>query len=442
MASPEQRPIPPQDLTTLSPSPIPFEKEAVDWLSLVDHQSQVPADESLEQVQHRFQQTEGLRYLAVVEDGRAIGLCAARQLGLRLSSQYGFALFARQPIRNFLVPHPLVIHIGQPWAAVLERVFSRTEDDFTEDALLLDEDDRFCGLIAVQTLVRLQTRLLAQSIVRLEEQQTEISRRNRQMTEDLLMAREMQLAMLPRGLPEASSGVVAGSGAVEVSSHYAPLAVVSGDFFEMLALSETTVGVLIADVMGHGVQAALITAMMRALIQDHEHLAVDPGHFLGVLNNGLTVILESCQIPTFVSAFALVMDVAAGTLGFSNAGHPGPFLLRDGSSEAVPIDCEQQCNGGLLGIGRDTVFPSGRMPVQAGDRVLLFTDGLFEIRGADGDLLGPEGLRPLVARLMAKRGEDLVHGLVEAVRAHSPLGCFEDDVCLVQMEVLALLRPG
>jgi serine phosphatase RsbU (regulator of sigma subunit) len=249
----------------------------------------------------------------------------------------------------------------------------------------------------------------------------------------------MQLAMLPRGLPEAPSGVIAGGGAVRIASHYAPLAIVSGDFYEVLALAETAVGILIADVMGHGVQAALVTAMMRALIQDHEHLAADPGRLLGVLNNGLTVILESCQMPTFVSALALVADMSAGTLSYANAGHPGPILLRESSGEAVAIDCEQCCNGGLLGIARDTVFPTGKMPLRAGDRVLLFTDGLFEIRGADGRELGPEGLLPLAAGLMPLRGEALVKGLVNAVRAFSPEAGFADDVCLVQLEVLRFI---
>lgn len=434
MASTEQDPLR-QMATDLGGPLAACEMAPVDWLTLVDHRGFVQADETLEQVQRRFQQAN-LRYMAVLEQDWAIGLCAGRQVGLRLGSQYGFALFAKQPIRNCLVPEPLIIRIGQPWAEVLQRVFSRTHDDFNEDALLLDEAGSFHGLISVQTLVRLQTRLLTQSIVCLEKQQAEISRHNRQMTEDLLMAREMQLAMLPRGLPDAPSGVVAGRGAVRVLSHYAPLKLVSGDFFEVLAVSESAVGLLIADVMGHGVQAALVTAMMRALIQDHGRLAADPGAFLTALNRSLTVILEGCQLPTFVSAFALVADVGAKSLSFANAGHHSPILLRPDTGAATALDCEQHHNGGLLGIARDTGYTTGRMDVEAGDRVLLFTDGLFEIQGSQGEILGLPGLAALAASLMARPGEAFVRDLMEAVRNFSPYGQFEDDVCLVSLEVL------
>jgi sigma-B regulation protein RsbU (phosphoserine phosphatase) len=416
------------------------EVAVVDWPALVDHRTFVRADETLEQVQQRFQQTN-LRYMAVVEGDRAIGLCASRQVAMRLGSQYGFALFGREPIRSCLVPEPLIIRIGQPWADVLQRVFSRTREDFSRDVLLVDEAGGFRGLISVQNLVRLQNRLLTDSIARLEQQQAEISRRNRQMTEDLLMAREMQMAMLPRGLPDAPSGIAPGRGAVRVLSHYAPLGLVSGDFFEVLAVSESAVGILIADVMGHGVQAALVTAMMRALIQDHGHLAADPGAFLTVLNNRLTVILEGCQLPTFVSAFALVADVGAGSLAFANAGHPCPVLLRRGAGKIVSLDCEQHSNGGLLGISRDAGYATGRMELAAGDRVLLFTDGLFEIQGGGGEILGLPGLAALASSLMAHPGGVFVEELVRAARDFSPNGRFEDDVCLVGLEVLEIPGP-
>jgi sigma-B regulation protein RsbU (phosphoserine phosphatase) len=248
--------------------------------------------------------------------------------------------------------------------------------------------------------------------------------------------------MLPRGLPEAPSGVAPGRGAVRVLSHYAPLGLVSGDFFEVLAVSETAVGLLIADVMGHGVQAALVTAMMRALIQDHAPIAADPGAFLGVLNRSLSVILEGCQLATFVSAFAVVADVAAGSLAYANAGHPCPILLRRAGGAALCVDGAQDSNGGLLGISRDAVYATGRMELAAGDRVLLFTDGLFEIRGADGEMLGPDGLMAIAARLKALPDGEFIGALVGAVRDFSPEGRFEDDVCLVGLEVLEVPGAG
>lgn len=414
---------------------------AVDWQSLVDHRNSVEADVSLEQVQHRFQQAN-LRYMAVVEQGRTIGLCSSRQVSLKLGCQYGFALFGREPIRSCMVPEPLVIRVGQPWEDVLQRVFSRIHDDFNEDVLLVGEADACLGLISVQTVVRLQTRLLRQSIACLTEQKAEIVRQNRRMTEDLLMAREMQMALLPRKLPEVSTGVATGGGAVRLASHYEPLGLVSGDFFEVLAVSETALSILIADVMGHGVQAALITAMMRALIQDHRSLAGDPGAFLTALNRSLTMILDGCGLSTFVSALALVVDTATGSLGFANAGHPCPILLRPACGMTRVLDCHCRHNGGLLGIGLDTAYSAARIGLAAGDRVLVFTDGLFEIPGPDGEILGLSGLLALAAGLMPLPGDVFVDNLVQAARAFTPSGKFEDDVCLVGLEVLEIPGPN
>ncbi len=407
------------------------ETVAVDWSELIDHRAFVQADETMEQAHHKFLE-EDVAYMAVVEGERAMGLCARHQVGMILGSQYGFPLFARTPIRDYLIPEPLIIQAGQPWSGVLQRVFSRTGASFNEDVLLVDGDGRFLGLISLQTLVRLQTRLLTHSIAQLEDKQAEISRRNRRMTEDLLIARELQMAMLPRELPAVPSGIGAGRGTVRISSHYLPLGLVSGDFFEVLAVSEAAVGVMIADVMGHGVQAALITAMMRALIHEHASLAVDPGALLEALNDSLYVILEGCRLTTFVSAFALVADLEQACLRFANAGHPLPILLRRG--RAFPLDPAMRGNGGVLGVDRNARFPVERCEMLAGDRVLLFTDGLFEVQGADGEILGEGGLLQLAEQGSAGEGDDWVRELAEAARKFSPELGFADDVCLVGLE--------
>lgn len=426
-------------MQTQDPGDIPAveafsEAARVDWAELVDHRAFAQADETLEQAHQKFR-SGNFRYLAVLDGDRALGLCAGRQIGLRLGSQYGFSLFARMPVRNYRLPDPLFIRLGQPVQDVLQQVFSRTGERFNEDVLLVDGKGLFQGLISVQTLVRLQTRLLLHSIRRLREKEEEISRHNRRMTEDLLMAREMQMALLPREPAMSFSGRTSGGGALRILSHYLPLGSVSGDFYEVLALSGTEVSVTIADVMGHGVQAALVTAMMRALIQGHRPLAAAPAEFLTALNRSLCEILEGCRSAVFVSAFTAVADLGDGTLRFANAGHPSPLLLRRGTGSALALDGEARNNGGVLGVDRGAVFHAGRTDLMAGDLVLLFTDGLFEIPGRDGEILGADGLRNLAARLIDQPGDGLAVALVEAARNHSPENRFEDDVCLLGLEI-------
>jgi len=410
------------------------EMGGVDWETLVDHRTCVQQNEPLGRVYEKFRQA-GVSFMAVLDKKRVIGLCARHEIGMRLASRYGISLFGKAPVRDHLVAQPLLIHIEQLWADVLRRVFSRTGESFNQDVLLVDDRSTFLGLISVQTLVRLQTRLLMQSIVQLEQKQAEISRRNQQLTEDLRMAREVQLAMLPRTVPTVPPGIAAEASAIRVFSHYAPLGLVSGDFFEVFPISGSAIAVLIADVMGHGVQAALVMAMMRALIQDHSDAAADPGQFLTALNQSLCAILKGSSLSTFASAFSLVVDIGAGELRYANAGHPCPIHLCRSADRAVHLDCVQSSNGGVLGVRSDVTYRTGSATLKAQDAVLLFTDGLFEIRGEDDDILGQDRLLEWVAAHIKQSGEILVQELIHGVRSFSSQGQFEDDVCLVALEI-------
>lgn len=417
------------------------EMGSVDWESLVDHRTCVQQNEDLASVQEKFRQAD-VSFMAVLDRKRVIGLCARHEIAMRLGSQYGFSLFGRTPVRDHLVAQPLLINVKQVWSDVLQRVFSRSGESFNQDVLLVDDRCTFLGLISVQTLVRLQTRLLMQSIVELEQKQAEICRRNQQLTEDLRMAREVQLAMLPRTVPTVPPEAAPDVSAVRVFSHHAPLGLVSGDFFDVFPVSDTAIAVLIADVMGHGVQAALVMAMMRALIQNHREAAAEPGRLLTALNRDFCDMLKGSSLSTFASAFSLVIDIGAGEFRYANAGHPCPIHLCRQTGHAAHLDCVQSSNGGLLGVRPNVVYHTGSAELKAQDAVVLFTDGLFEVRGEDDDLLGPERLLALVASTMKQSGQVLIRDLVSGVQGFSPHGQFEDDVCLVTVEIGEIAPEG
>lgn len=402
----------------------------VEWRKLVDYHLFVDESESLEQVYQQFSRTEAL-FMAVVSHGHTLGLCARHEIGMKLGSQYGYSLFARDAVGKHLLKDSVMIRVDQPWADVLQRVFSRDKDSFSHDIALLDGEGALLGLISVRTLVQLQTRLLMQSIDELSSKQREIMQNNRQLTEDLNMAKEMQLAMLPQHPPTLIAASTGGRRSVSIHPHYLPLDLVSGDFYEILFLSDTHVSVFVADVMGHGVQAALVTSMLRALIQDHRHTAINPGDFLTVLNSSLCHLLQDSQLTLFASAFALVIDLSRGHLHYANAGHPTPILLRPESGRGLHIKCEDRCNGGLLGIMNDARYHTASIPLERRDRILLYSDGLFEVRGNDNEMLGQEGLLKLASRYEHHTAHLLANGILNDLKAYSYNGSFEDDVCLL-----------
>jgi phosphoserine phosphatase RsbU/P len=137
-----------------------------------------------------------------------------------------------------------------PIASVLEQVAFRSEEGFYDDVLLVDEQGSFLGMIFTRTLVQLQHRLLRENIERLEDEQREINVKNEQMHEELRMAREVQLAMLPQRYPTFPADVPAEASALRFSHRYYPASEVSGDFFSVVPLSNETAGVFICDVMG------------------------------------------------------------------------------------------------------------------------------------------------------------------------------------------------
>ena len=404
----------------------------VDLSELIVHRHAVQANDHLEQVHHMFQVNDA-GYMAVLEGNSVVGLCSRREIAMELGSQYGFALFARHAVREHLVSAPLIVSADDDWQLLLRRVFSRVDDSFSEDVVLTDRSGALLGLITVEALIRLQTRLLTQAVERMRQQRSEIERKNRLMMSELAVAREIQRALQPTDFTNICSQVSGAGHAVRIFAHYEPKDSVSGDFFEVLALSPSTLSVFVADVMGHGVQAALVTAMLRVLVQEHSSLAGDPAALLDAINGSLCAILGDIRDPVFVSAFAAALDVSGSRLLYANAGHPSPLLLR--AEGAAYLDCSETLNGGVLGIRPAGRYRNAKASLNAGDRLLVYTDGLFEIVDAGGTQLGQEGLFAAAVERRMLSGERLVNDLLCHARQHAAERRFTDDVCLVLVEL-------
>ena len=188
--------------------------------------------------------------------------------------------------------------------------------------LLVNEQDSFLGMIFTRTLMQLQHRFLRENIERLEEKQREINSKNEQMHEELRMAREVQLAMLPQRYPTFPADAPDESSALRFSHRYHPASEVSGDFFSVVRLSDETAGVFICDVMGHGVRSALVTAMLRAMVEELSAEASDPARLLTRMNRDLRVILRESDNLMFATAYWLLINTVERCARYAAAGHP------------------------------------------------------------------------------------------------------------------------
>jgi phosphoserine phosphatase RsbU/P len=397
--------------------------------ALVSHDKSVPASTTAEALQAAFERS-GVDFLSVVEGEKLLGLCSRRQLAQQLSSRYGFALYARQPASAFLMPAPLLVSIETPITDVFKAVSGREPRDFYDDVALVDELGRYLGMIPMLTLVRLQTEFLLRNISSLEASRLEVADKNRALEDDMLMAREVQLAMQPQAhAPLSANGLT-----LRIAHRYRPAGSVSGDFFDVIRIADHAAGILVCDVMGHGVRSALITAMIRAMLEELRPVAADPGVLLTRLNRDLARILRQGGELIFVTAAYSVIHLGFGRLRYAQAGHPTPLRWDVCAGAVRPVACPGESAGPALGLIDDFEFATVEEPFSRGDRIALFTDGIFEAANPAGEEFGPERLAQSLSRCASlPLGEGLDAVLREV--ADFSGGSFADDVCIIAAEL-------
>jgi sigma-B regulation protein RsbU (phosphoserine phosphatase) len=266
----------------------------------------------------------------------------------------------------------------------------------------------------------------------------ELRSKNAQLESDFNMAREIQQIFLPQQYPTFPQGVAPEESALRFSHRYLPAAAVGGDFFNLFAITGATAGIFICDVMGHGMRAALVTAIMRGLFEELMPVAADAGKFLTEINRSLHAILRRTREPFLATACYLVADVAAGELRFANAGHPSPLLLRRPAGTVQPLKAWDPRHGPALGLIENAAYPTCHCPLEVNDLLLLFTDGLFEADNSAQEEYGQVRLLAAMRDRSRLPTDLLLDELLLDVQHFSGATEFVDDVCLVSVEVQRL----
>src|ERR1700740_540376 len=264
----------------------------------------------------------------------------------------------------------------------------------------------------------------------------ELGEKNEALEQDLEMARELQQAMLPHRYPHFPHHASEEEIAVRFYHFYQPSMSVSGDFFQVLKLSDSSAGIFICDVMGHGVRAALVASTVSALVGQLRDYLGDPGEFLCRLNRALRSTLEYySEAPLFASAFYLLADLEKGELRYANAGHPNPLRLHRARDRTDMYPLTGSKHGPALALFDDAVYSNCHCELSPHDTLLLFTDGLYEVEGPGGDIYYYRRLLEAVSRGRELPAFQLCQEVIEEVQRFSAGRHFSDDVCLVAMEV-------
>ncbi|MBL8950577.1 MAG: fused response regulator/phosphatase [Myxococcaceae bacterium] len=252
----------------------------------------------------------------------------------------------------------------------------------------------------------------------------ELKKQNEVMQADLRMAREVQTAMLPFGASRSN-------GRVSFTHRYLPAGPVGGDFFTEFCSEKGQCAAVLYDVMGHGVRAALVTGLLRALADESSVLSLGPERFLTQLNRNLRSIFGKADQQIFVTALCVVADPLEQQVYFASAGHPNPVLIDAGSGTASQVETKR---GPPLGLVDEGTWVKQSAPFAAGNRLLMFTDGLYEVEGTDGSQYGTARLAEAARHKAGLPATKLLAELIEEAQEFSTSGDFNDDVCAILLE--------
>lgn len=236
--------------------------------------------------------------------------------------------------------------------------------------------------------------------------------------EDLEFARTVQRNLLPPALPR--------EGDVEFDVSYYPHELIGGDFYDVRALGEGLYGVLVADVRGHGVSAALYTMWLKSLEERFQDQAADPVAFLKAVNREMCRFVVS---ESFATASYAVVDARGSRVTCALAGHPPPLLFHAGGAGPAPFP-----NTGLpLGIKAEERYEASTLELAPGDMILWYTDGATDATDAAGGMLGTDGLARLASEVGAREGGLRLEGLYRTIKDRCGDISLSDDVLLLSV---------
>src|SRR5580700_5545692 len=203
---------------------------------------------------------------------------------------------------------------------------------------------------------RVQTHLVLRGI------SEQLERQLQTIQSEMDTARQIQLSILPREIPAIKG--------LDIAARYIPMTSVAGDFYDFIQIDEKRIGILVADVSGHGMPSALISSMLKIALAAQSAVASDPVRVLNGLNQALYGKFQG----HYVTAAYVLIDVAKQTLCYAGAGHP-PLILWDNAAGETRELVE---NGLFLGFFPDAAYTSVEVPFREGDWGLLYTDGILE----------------------------------------------------------------
>ena len=283
-----------------------------------------------------------------------------------------------------------------------------SEQDYSTD------DRRLLASLAARTAPAIRVAQLVR------EQATEVAARER-LEQELQVATLIQQQFLPRSLPDLADW--------QVAAYYGPARAVGGDFYDFIELPDGRIGVVVGDVTDKGVPAALVMARTHSVLRAEAPRLIEPGAVLARAND---ILCEEMPANMFVTCLYGVLEPSTGRFVFANAGHNLPYRRSEGSVD------ELRATGMPLGLLPGMAYEEAEAVVEAGQGLLLYSDGFVEAHAPDGEMYGFPRLRDAYGAFDGDTGSDLVDRLLDGLQAFTGSGWEQED----DLTLVALRRSG
>ncbi|HOV14723.1 MAG TPA: SpoIIE family protein phosphatase, partial [Spirochaetota bacterium] len=262
--------------------------------------------------------------------------------------------------------------------------------------------------------------LVAKRTEELNKANQELSVEYERSKRELMMAQKIQDSLIPKVFPNIDM--------VNFSGIYLPMDNLGGDLYDVYKISKTKIGILILDVCGHGVPAALITTMAKVSFNNNSKKNLTTGEVMEIVNNEIYEIIKGSS--DYFTAFYSIIDTETRALEYTNSGHNEIYVLK---SDKTLI--ELQCNSPVVGAVLDVRFVTETIMLDDRDKIILYTDGVPEARNSERELYGAERFKNLILENANLDANNLVNKIFEAIKSFKGDEESSDDIAVLVTEV-------
>lgn len=257
------------------------------------------------------------------------------------------------------------------------------------------------------------------SLLRLKSAHSELYQKNQLIQKELESAKMIQQFVIPKNFADIEYP--------KISGKYIPIEDIGGDFYDCYKIFDRDVGIVIADVTGHGIPAALIMSMTKMIFSIFSPFIDSTSNLLKRVNKEMRGLLLDYQ---YITAFYIIYDAEKNSITYSNAGHSRPLFYRRRNDRILALDAD----GFFIGIHDDTQYEEKSLRVEKGDRILLYTDGMTEIKNHNKEEFGESRLAESIRKNRDITGEEFCESLLNEIKKFAPLSERNDDIAFLNIE--------